>query len=77
MSNWTPTGRTRHEVRRSWRRTFLVLQIQERGIHTYCIGGYIDSDWVTRWRDATTSDLTVIPRVLVPTPPARETHEPR
>jgi len=46
-------------VRTFWGRERLVLQLQERGLHTSCSAGQIDTEWVVRWRDATTADLTV------------------
>ena len=51
--NATPTGnrRFRLQVRFGGRRE-LVLQI-------YDIGGMIDSEWVTFWRDARVEDLTL------------------
>lgn len=52
----------------------LVLQVQERGLHTSYIGGHVDTQWVTRWRDATTADLTLtnvsIGEMIDPTPKA-------
>ena len=48
-----------HVVRTFWGHERLVLQLQERGLHTTCSAGQIDTQWVTRWRDATTADLTV------------------
>ena len=46
-------------VRTFWGCERLVLQIQERGLLTTWSGGHTDTDWVTRWRDATTADLTL------------------
>lgn len=46
-------------VRSFWGRERLVLQLQERGLHTTCSAGQIDTQWVTRWRDATAGDLTI------------------
>lgn len=55
-----PTGRWRHRTHRDWRgRETLVLQIEERGFHTSYIGGHIDTERVTRWRDATAGDVMV------------------
>ena len=71
MSSWTATGRTRHTARRSWGRESLVLKVEERGIHTYCVAGHIDSEWSTRWRDAITADLTA---TQSPTDPAQGEH---
>lgn len=57
MSNMSPTGRWRHRSERRWGRERLILQIEERFLHTFYGSGMIDSDWATRWRDAETSDL--------------------
>lgn len=54
------TGRQRYDSRRTfWGREYLVLQIQERGLVASYIGGHVDCEWMTRWRDATTVDLTI------------------
>lgn len=64
LSHCEPTGRRRHRSqRRLFGREELVLQIEWRGLHTYCIGGYVDSDWIKFWRDATSADLTLIGEV--------------
>jgi hypothetical protein len=62
-----PTGRTRHRSQRRWGREELVLQIEWRGIHTYSIGGFIDSEWIDFWRDATSADMTIATDALAPT----------
>lgn len=55
------TGRTRHRVKRTWfGREYLVLQVEETGIRSYSLGGAIDCESYTEWRDATTEDLTVV-----------------
>ena len=46
-------------VRTFWGHERLVLQLQERGLHTSYSAGHIDTQWVTRWRDATAADLTI------------------
>lgn len=58
--DFTPTGRWRHRTdqRRWWTPAVLVLQLEERFIHTYCVGGVVNSEWATRWRDAEITDLT-------------------
>lgn len=54
------TGRQRHVSRRTfWGREYLVLQIQESGLVTSYIAGHVDTEWCTRWRDATAADLTI------------------
>lgn len=63
MTNETLTGRKRH-IARSYgfgprRKVVLVLQVEAKGLHTYCAGGMVDSEWVTYWRDAHTGDVTV------------------
>ena len=45
---------------RAFRAPVLVLQVCERRMHTYCIGGYIDTDWVEEWRDARVEDLPAL-----------------
>lgn len=59
MTQETPTGRRRH---RSHKPFFgspkLVLEMEFRVLRTYSIGGQIDSEYYTYWRDATVSDLT-------------------
>lgn len=58
MRHVTFTGKKRLKAVRSfWGKERLVLQIQERGLHTWYSAGHPDTDWVTRWRDATTADL--------------------
>lgn len=60
MRHAEPTGLKRLlSIRTFWGRERLVLQIQERGLHTSYIGGHVDTQWVTRWRDATSADLTI------------------
>jgi hypothetical protein len=63
-------------VRTFWGRERLVLQLQERGLHTTCSAGQIDTQWVTRWRDATAGDLTItnvsLGHMLAPTDGAPE-----
>lgn len=58
--DFTPTRRWRHRLEklRWWMPPVLVLQIEERFIHTYCVGGVVDSEHATRWRDAEITDLT-------------------
>lgn len=51
------TGKTRLNSERRWGRERLVLQVQERGNLHSNIGGRIDTETVTRWRNATTADL--------------------
>lgn len=54
-----PTGRTRYRVHKSFfGAPMVVLQIEWKGIHTYCVGGFIDSEWMTFWRDASIEDVT-------------------
>lgn len=55
MRNATPTGRWRHRVHRGK----LILQLEERGSRTYMLGHYVETDLVTRWRDARPEDVTV------------------
>lgn len=50
-----PTGNVR--VRPSSFGKKLILQVEVTGIHTYSIGGHIDSEHVTEWRDAKVEDL--------------------
>lgn len=57
--SWEPTGKKRHREEKRWGRSLLVLQLEERGLESRYIGGYIDSEWRTRWRDANISDLTI------------------
>lgn len=61
MRHATATGRRRHVARRTffWGREYLVLQVEERGLLTTFIGGHQDTQWVRRWRDATSGDLTI------------------
>lgn len=60
MRHAEKTGRQRYDSRRTfWGREYLVLQIQERGLVTTWSAGRTDTDWMTRWRDATSADLTV------------------
>jgi len=54
------TGAARYRIEtRGWfrKRTMLVLQIEERGLDTNWSGASFDTEWVTRWRDATIKDL--------------------
>lgn len=58
----TLTGRRRYALRHHGffnPRLVLVLQVERKFISTTSIGGYIDSEWVTNWRDASLEDLTV------------------
>ena len=58
MSEWTWTGRTRYrQAKEAWGKLVLVLQVEERGLVTYCSGGMIDSEWTNRWRDARLEDM--------------------
>lgn len=59
LTHVTPTGRKRHRPYRTWGGTILVLQIEEKGIVTNFFAGQVDSEWVTRWRDAGAEDLTI------------------
>lgn len=55
------TGEKRHRSERNWRgRERLVLQVQELGYIVSCIGGQIDTERGTRWRDATTKDISQV-----------------
>lgn len=55
-----PTGRRRYRSQpRFLRKPVLVLQIEWKGIHTTSIGGHIDSEWITFWRDADVEDLAL------------------
>lgn len=66
MSRWTDTGRRR--FRTFWlskREHVLVLQIEERGLVTEMRGPFPDSEWMTRWRDATVEDIGINIRVDV------------
>lgn len=60
MNFFTPTGRWRHRTERRgwWQTSLLVLQLEERFIRTYCVGGIVDSEAATRWRDAEVADIT-------------------
>jgi hypothetical protein len=61
MTDCKLTGRRRYRSQRRWGgREELVLQVEERWLHTYYSGGSVDSDWIVSWRDARTSDLTTI-----------------
>jgi len=54
------TGRQRHRVvARLFGREKLVLQVEERGLVTSCIGGVVECDWCTWWRDARATDLAL------------------
>lgn len=67
MSDWTATGKRRYRSQQRWGgREELVMQIEERGIVTTWSAGQIDSEWMNRWRDATTSDLTTAEREFFP-----------
>lgn len=58
MRHAEPTGRWRHRAEyRLFRRERLVLQLEEKGLLTTYVPGRSDTQWVTRWRDATTTDL--------------------
>lgn len=62
MSAFKLTGNIRlHAVRVGaiCPRQLLVLQVEETGIETAWLGGEIESDTVTRWRDARVDDLAV------------------
>lgn len=55
------TGRTRHRpMNRAFGPPKLVLQVERTYLHDYCIGGHIDTETVTDWRDATVEDLTTL-----------------
>lgn len=57
------TGRIRHRVQRlGWfgKRYACILQVEERGLHTSYSAGHHDTQWVSRWRDATLDDLTEV-----------------
>jgi hypothetical protein len=59
MSSFQPTGRTRHRhaiIGRVIPKAVLVLQIEERGLDTRSIAGHVETEWVTRWRDALIED---------------------
>lgn len=61
------TGRRRHRVQQTTRgwgygrttKTVLVLQVERKYLSSTYSGGSIDSEWLTDWRDARVSDLTV------------------
>ena len=57
LSNPKPTGK--HRYRTNWRGQ-LVLQLQFEGLLTRYLGGKIDTQWATGWRDARLEDLTSI-----------------
>lgn len=58
MTGHALTGRTRYRSQRRWGREELILQVEERWVETYSLGGYIDTNDHVGWRDARTSDLT-------------------
>jgi len=58
------TGRTRYRVAKEsvgffGRREVIVLQVEERQLHTSCTGGGIDVDVVLVWRDAQVTDISI------------------
>lgn len=55
MRNAEFTGRYRHH---SWKGR-LILQVEERCTFTHMDCGFVETDRVLRWRDATIADLTV------------------
>ena len=53
------TGRKRYRSARTWfRQEYLVLQVEVEGLITENIGGRVECERRTWWRDATTEDLT-------------------
>jgi hypothetical protein len=59
MNNFQPTGRTRHRhaiICRVIPKAVLVLQIEERGLETRSVAGQVETELVTRWRDALIED---------------------
>lgn len=59
------TGRKRlRTLSQGWGKpSLLVLQVEERGIETSSFCGMPESEFVTRWRDATVMDLEVDLRI--------------
>lgn len=55
-----PTGRWRHRSEHKWGRERLVLQIEVKRHVIYWSAGGADSRDVVIWRDAVTTDLTVL-----------------
>ena len=61
-----PTGRRRFRHQTRWlSKPILVLQVEWKGIHTFSIGGHIDSEWITFWRDADVADLTTEDKLVL------------
>lgn len=59
------TGRTRYRHHTSglfFRKTVLVLQVEEKVTKSDFYAGFHDSWTINEWRDATINDLTVIDR---------------
>ena len=55
-----PTGRHRfREEKRLFRKSLMVLQYEWKVLRISNYGGYIDSDYILQWRDATVQDSSV------------------
>ena len=56
------TGKQRYRVHRTFLgREFIVLQVEVAGYYTTNIGGCIDTEEYTEYRDATLEDLSMGP----------------
>lgn len=52
------TGKTRMRVHQGWfGEPMLVIQVQETWLHSESLGGVIDVEHRTRWRDAKVTDI--------------------
>jgi len=60
------TGNIRHRSKNQlFGSPVLVLQVERTYIHTMSIGGQIDCETVTDYRDATVEDLSVLGKIGV------------
>lgn len=52
------TGNVRHRLSSFGKK--LILQVEVEYMHTYSVGGHIDSELTSTWRDATVEDLAIL-----------------
>lgn len=62
VNSWSLTGKTRYRHYRSWGKSYIVLQVEVRGIQTDFVGNQVECETINRWRDATVEDIIQNPK---------------